>query len=114
MIVVYARGVAQSGSALALGARSPEFKSRRPDLYFVYILYSQRRQRYYVGSTEVVEKRLQEHNRGKSASTRAGIPWELIRTEDFGTRSEAILRERKIKDRGIKRYLSDIEHIASG
>jgi putative endonuclease len=79
-------------------------------LYFVYILYSQRLQRYYVGSTEVVEKRLQEHNRGKSASTRAGVPWELIHTESFINRSEAVLQERKIKARGIGRYLADIEH----
>jgi putative endonuclease len=53
---------------------------------------------------------LQEHNRGKSVSTRAGIPWELIHTESFITRSEAVLQERKIKARGIGRYLSDIEH----
>jgi putative endonuclease len=105
--------VAQPGSALALGARSPEFKSRRPDLFYVYIIRSQRTQRYYVGSTEVVEQRLQEHNKGKSASTRAGTPWELIRTENFSTRSEAILQERKIKARGIGRYLSDLERVSS-
>jgi putative endonuclease len=63
-----------------------------------------------VGSTELVEKRLQEHNAGKSKSTRAGIPWKLIHTECFATRSEAVLRERKIKARGIRRYLSGIEH----
>jgi putative endonuclease len=62
-----------------------------------------------VGSTEIVEKRLQEHNSGKSLSTRAGIAWELIHTESFGTRSEAMLREQKIKARGIKRYLSGIK-----
>ena len=83
-------------------------------MFYVYIIYSQQLQRYYVGSTEVVEKRLQEHNRGKSASTRAGIPWELIRTEYFATRSEAMLRERKIKARGIGRYLSDIKHTSVG
>jgi len=76
----------------------------------VYIIRSQRSQRYYVGSTEVVEKRLQEHNAGKSTSTRAGIPWELIHTECFTTRSEAMFHERKIKARGIRRYLSDIGH----
>ena len=108
------RGVAQSGSALALGARSPGFKSRRPDLFYIYIIRSQLLQRYYVGSTAVVEKRLHEHNAGKSASTRAGIPWELIHTECFKTRSEAMLNERKIKARGIRRYLTEIEHILPG
>jgi putative endonuclease len=79
----------------------------------VYIIRSQHLQRYYVGSTELVEKRLQEHNAGKSVSTRAGTPWELIRTECFTTRSEAMLHERKIKARGIGRYLSDLERASS-
>jgi len=67
-----------------------------------------------VGSTEVVEKRLEEHNRGKSKSTRAGMPWELIHTESFSIRSEALLKERKIKARGIGRYFSDLENKSSG
>jgi putative endonuclease len=71
-------------------------------------------QRYYVGSTEAVNKRLQEHNSGKSASTRGGAPWQLVHTENFTTRSEAMHRERKVKSRGIGRYLADIEHMQSG
>jgi putative endonuclease len=67
-----------------------------------------------VGSTENVEKRLQEHSSGKSLSTRAGIPWDLIHTESFETRSQAMLREQKIKARGIKRYLSDLGHKSPG
>jgi putative endonuclease len=67
-----------------------------------------------VGSTETVEKRLKEHNSGKSLSTRAGMPWELVHTELFTTRSEAMLRERKIKARGISRYLTDIKNAQSG
>jgi putative endonuclease len=65
-------------------------------MIYVYIIHSQHWQRYYVGSTEAVEKRLQQHNAGKSASTRAGVPWELVHTESFATRSEAVWRGRKI------------------
>jgi len=83
-------------------------------LFYIYILRSQRLQRYYAGSAENVEKRLQEHNAGKSTSTRAGIPWELIHTQYFTTRSEAVQHERKIKARGIGRYLSDLERRSSG
>jgi putative endonuclease len=83
-------------------------------MFYIYIIHSSHRQRYYVGSTEDVEKRLQQHNAGKSASTRAGIPWELIRTESFATRSEAVLRERQIKARGIGRYLADLQNLSSG
>jgi putative endonuclease len=96
-------------SALALGARGRRFESCRPDLYYIYILYSEQLQRYYVGSTEDVARRLQEHNAGKSKSTRAGSPWKLIHTESFATRSDAMERERKVKARGIGRYLVDIQ-----
>ena len=77
-------------------------------MFSVYILHSQRLQKYYVGSTEFLEKRVQEHNSGKSNSTRAGVPWKLIHVESFSTRSEAVFHERKIKARGIRRYLADI------
>ena len=78
-------------------------------MYYIYIIRSQHLQRYYVGSTEAVQRRLQEHNVGKSKSTRVGNPWELIHTESFVTRSDAMQRERKIKARGIGRYLADIQ-----
>ena len=103
-------------SAWRHGAKVPGSNPGAPTrtVFYVYIIHSQRMQRYYVGSAEIVEKRLQEHNAGKSTSTRAGIPWELIHTESFPTRSEAMLRERKIKARGIGRYLSDLESVSSG
>ncbi len=78
-----------------------------PTLFFVYILSSPRTRRFYVGSTQDVPKRLREHNAGKSLSTRAGIPWELVFTRPCTTRSEAIRLENKIKARGIRRYLQD-------
>ncbi len=84
------------------------FKALRPNVVYVYILHSERLQRYYVGSTEDVQRRLQEHNAGKSHSTRGGVPWELVRVEEFGTRAEAMRQEHRIKGRGIGRYLSEM------
>jgi hypothetical protein len=52
--------------------------------------------------------------RESQPQTRAGMPWELIHTECFATRSEAMMQERKIKARGIGRYLSDIKPISPG
>ena len=83
-------------------------------MFYIYIIHSQSLRRFYVGSTQDVEKRLQEHNAGKSKSTRAGTPWKLIHTESFTTRSDAVQHERKIKARGIGRYLSDLELVSSG
>jgi putative endonuclease len=83
-------------------------------LFFIYILRSSKTNRFYVGSTKNVELRFIQHNQGKSISTRAGVPWELIHTQAFPTRSEAIRQEQKIKARGIERYLSDLKQINSG
>ena len=70
--------------------------------------------RYYVGSTQDVENRVVEHNAGESKSTRGGIPWKLVRTEAFATRSEAVRQEKNIKSRGIERYLKGIEEAKPG
>jgi putative endonuclease len=75
-------------------------------MYYVYILRSQSNRRFYVGSTRDVENRLREHNAGESKSTLAGRPWEALHTESYTTLAEARKQERKIKARGIARYLS--------
>ncbi len=79
-----------------------------PTLYYVYILFSQRTGRYYVGSTEDISRRLREHNAGRSLSTRAGVPWEVVHLEGCSKRSAAVLLENRIKSGGIRRYLEDV------
>jgi putative endonuclease len=75
--------------------------------FFVYILYSERISRYYVGHTDNVSGRIDEHNRGKGNYTSKGIPWTLITTFAKPTRAEAMKLELQIKKRGIRRYLED-------
>lgn len=75
--------------------------------YTVYILYSPKSSRYYIGQTDDIEKRLIKHNKGLVPSTKYGVPWELVQTERVNSRSEALLLERKIKKRGAERYLND-------
>ncbi len=75
--------------------------------YKVYILYSQKYLRYYVGQTADIEKRYKRHNNGFVPSTKSGVPWDLIKTIDVLNRSEALKLEKKIKKRGIKRFLED-------
>ncbi|MEW6714874.1 MAG: GIY-YIG nuclease family protein [Nitrospirota bacterium] len=45
--------------------------------FFVYILKSEKNGRSYIGHTADLQKRLIEHNNGKSISTRSGKPWKL-------------------------------------
>ncbi len=75
--------------------------------YFVYTLYSKKRFRYYVGQTNNIEKRINRHNKGYVPSTKSGLPWDLVLTFKVENRSEAMKLEKKIKKRGIKRFLDD-------
>ena len=74
-------------------------------MYYVYILYSQKLNRYYIGSAEDVVKRLQRHNAGYVTATRYGLPWELKYTESFASRSEALKRELEIKRKKSRVYV---------
>ena len=66
-------------------------------MFQVYILRSLSTGRYYVGHTNDLPHRLHQHNSGYSISTKSGIPWKLVYSEQFQKRSEAMIREREIK-----------------
>lgn len=66
-------------------------------MYFVYILKSIKTDRFYIGCTKELNRRLEEHNAGKTRSTKAFVPWKIVYTETFATKTEAFLREKEIK-----------------
>lgn len=66
-------------------------------MHDVYILHSTVTDRYYIGSTKNVTRRLREHNAGKVKSTRSYRPYRVVYVEPMGKRTEALQRERKIK-----------------
>jgi putative endonuclease len=67
-------------------------------MYTVYVLYSQKYDKIYIGQTEDIERRLIEHNNGLlSTYTKRYQPWEVIYAEEFETRSEAMRREKQLK-----------------
>jgi putative endonuclease len=51
---------------------------------------------------------LKHHNSGKNKFTSKGLPWKFVHKFIVGDRRETIILESKIKKRGIKRYLTDI------
>jgi len=83
-------------------------------MYVTYILYSDVIHRYYTGQTEDLHRRIEEHNRGKTPGMEKGLPWKIVYTMDFRTRSEAMQLERYIKKRGASRFLDDIKKGDSG
>jgi putative endonuclease len=76
-------------------------------MFYVYVLYSSSLEKYYIGSTEDLQKRLVQHNSGKGNFTKKGLPWKLIFSIECESRTEAVQLEIKIKKRGAKRYLQD-------
>ncbi|GAB6281482.1 MAG: GIY-YIG nuclease family protein [Ignavibacterium sp.] len=66
-------------------------------MYFVYVLWSNKLKKRYIGSSEDVTERLTEHNTGKSTFTKRGMPWILIHKEDYKTKAEALKREKFLK-----------------
>ncbi|HAF29172.1 MAG TPA: excinuclease ABC subunit C [Bacteroidales bacterium] len=77
-------------------------------MYFIYILYSQKRDRYYVGYTSDVNSRIVKHNSGATTSTKSGIPWSLVYIEEYQEKSEAIRREKAIKKKKSRKYIEDL------
>ena len=74
--------------------------------YKVYILKSQIVERYYIGSTGNLEIRINLHNSPRARWTKRYQPWVLIYFEEYGTRSEAVRREKFLKSlKNIKRFL---------
>jgi len=74
----------------------------------VYILYSKSFNRYYVGYTNDLDRRIAEHNRKKGKFTDAGIPWKLVHYELYSTKNEAMAREKYIKSRKSKSFILEI------
>jgi len=77
--------------------------------YTVYILRSLKNARHYTGITIDLERRLLEHNNGKTKSTRPHTPYEYLWTSELMTKSEALKLEIVIKKRGAAKYLNDID-----
>jgi putative endonuclease len=66
-------------------------------IFYTYVLYSEKFDELYVGQTSKLQKRIIDHNEGKSRFTRKYIPWKLIHYEEFQTRSLAMKREKELK-----------------
>ncbi|MFH1873712.1 MAG: GIY-YIG nuclease family protein [Pseudomonadota bacterium] len=64
---------------------------------------------YYTGHTDDLEKRLAEHGEGYCEYTVKRLPIELVFSDEFATREEALGRERQIKGWSRKKKEALIE-----
>jgi len=76
--------------------------------FCVYIIYSKKLDKYYVGYTENISVRLEQHNSGLSSFTSKTDDWQLVYQELFTSRFEAMAREKEIKKKKSRNYIEFI------
>ena len=81
-------------------------------MYFTYILQSESTERYYIGSTDNLDRRMAQHNdpgyKGSKTTKRFKGPWKLVYTESSQARAEAMSREREIKSWKSRKAIQDL------
>ena len=78
----------------------------------LYILYSEKLDKYYVGACIDLDRRFYEHNIGHSKFTKLGVPWVIVYTEYFSSLTEAKKRESYVKKMKSRKYIEEL--IAKG
>ena len=67
-------------------------------MYTVYILYSEKYDKIYIGYTSNLEQRILSHNvLSKKGWTVKFRPWKVIYTEEFNEKGAALKREKALK-----------------
>ena len=74
-------------------------------MYSIYILRSMKNNRYYIGCTKDMERRLNEHNSGETKGNRYYRPFELVYKEEYDNPAEARKRERYIKSQKSRKFI---------
>ncbi len=65
--------------------------------WYVYVLRSQKDDMFYIGSTNDLKRRLQQHQRGESTFTAKRLPVELLYFEGRTLKEDALRREKYFK-----------------
>jgi putative endonuclease len=76
-------------------------------MHFVYIIYSKKIGKYYVGETSDIEQRLIQHNTGfyKGSFTKQSIDWELKLILSFDSIEQSRAAEAFIKRMNSSKFI---------
>ena len=78
------------------------------EMFYTYVLYSEKLTSFYKGESGNIVDRLNRHNSGYEKATQSGVPWTLVWKGEKATKSEAKLLERKLKNLSVKRTIEFI------
>ncbi|MCL6495903.1 MAG: GIY-YIG nuclease family protein [Ignavibacterium sp.] len=73
----------------------------------IYVLQSLKDLNFYVGYTNNLVKRIEEHNKGKVPSTKNRVPFKLIYWEGCLNQQDATRREKYLKTSWGKRFIKN-------
>jgi putative endonuclease len=76
-------------------------------MFYVYVLQSERDNKFYTGFTRDLRKRIDEHNAGISNATKGRIPLKLVYYEFSLNHKDAMKREKYLKTTWGKRYIKN-------
>jgi len=74
-------------------------------MFYTYILISEKDDKFYVGYTDNLKRRIKQHNDGDVESTKYRRPLKLIYYEVCLNKKDAIHREKYLKTTYGKRYI---------
>ncbi|WP_205510837.1 GIY-YIG nuclease family protein [Longitalea arenae] len=78
-------------------------------MYIVYVLYSARFDKIYVGYTNNLENRFKSHNElGTKGWTIKFRPWSIIYTESFSDKPSAMKREQELKSAAGRGFIREL------
>jgi putative endonuclease len=72
-------------------------------MFYVYVIKSKLQDYHYIGSTEDLKKRINEHNQGKTKSIKHLIPFTLQYYEAYASKTLARKREIELKRNSYKK-----------
>ncbi|MCH8287264.1 GIY-YIG nuclease family protein [candidate division KSB1 bacterium] len=77
-------------------------------MYYTYVLKSLKNGSFYIGYTRHLQKRIRQHNAGKSSYTTKHRPYKLVHHEKFESKQGAVEKEKYLKSlKNIKGYLQN-------
>lgn len=83
-------------------------------MFTVYVLYSPKYDKIYIGVTSNIQQRMISHNQvGKKGWTIRYRPWQIVHTELFQNKQQALKREKELKSakgRAFVRTLITSDH----
>ncbi|MEK7605921.1 MAG: GIY-YIG nuclease family protein [Patescibacteria group bacterium] len=98
----YTAGPARNGALRLHSAAGGSSKG----MFYTYVLKSKKDNELYIGWTDDLVSRINEHNLGNVSSTRLRIPFALVYYEACLKKSAAINREKQLKTGFGRAYLN--------